>query len=134
TKDKISLFSNVPVEAVISAIDVSCIYELPLHLHSEGRDDLIAERLNIWSRSPDLAAWQRIVERFKKPARGTITIGVVGKYVHLKDAYKSLHEALVHGGLANDVRVELEYIASEEVEREGAGSLLGSVDAVLVPG
>jgi CTP synthase len=134
TKDKIALFSNVPVEAVISAIDVSCIYELPLHLHSEGLDDLIADRLNIWSRSPDLSSWQRIVERFKVPTKGSIKIGVVGKYVHLKDAYKSLNEALVHGGIANDVRVELEYIDSEQIEREGAESLLSSVDGILVPG
>jgi CTP synthase len=134
TKDKIALFSNVPVEAVISAIDVSCIYELPLHLHSEGLDDLIAERLNIWSRSPDLSTWQKIVDKFKKPAKGAVKIGVVGKYVHLKDSYKSLHEALVHGGLANDVRVELEYIDSEEVEREGADKFLANVDALLVPG
>src|SRR5215468_9917757 len=70
TKDKIALFSNVPADAVISAIDVSCIYELPLHLHSEGLDDLIADRLNIWSRSPDLSAWQRIVQNFKKPSKG----------------------------------------------------------------
>jgi CTP synthase len=134
TKDKIALFSNVPVEAVISAIDVSCIYELPIHLKSEGLDDLVAERLNIWSRSPDLSAWNRIVERFKKPSKGSVRIGVVGKYVHLKDAYKSLNEALVHGGIANDVRVELEYIDSEEVEREGAEKYLTNVDALLVPG
>jgi CTP synthase len=134
TKEKIALFSNVHVDAVISAIDVSCIYELPLHLHSEGVDDLIAERLNIWSRSPDLTPWQRIVERFKRPAKGAVKIGVVGKYVHLKDSYKSLHEALVHGGLANDVRVDLEYIDSEEVEREGAEKYLANVDALLVPG
>src|SRR5690606_11532532 len=110
TKEKIALFSNVPVEAVMSAIDVSCSYELPLHLHSEGVDDLVAERLNIWSRSPDLSAWQRIVETFTKPAKGSVKIRVVGKYVHLKDSYKSLHEVLVHGGMANDVRVDLEYI------------------------
>jgi CTP synthase len=134
TKEKIALFSNVPVEAVMSAIDVSCIYELPLHLHSEGVDDLVAERLNIWSRSPDLSAWHRIVETFTRPSKGAVKIGVVGKYVHLKDSYKSLHEALVHGGMANDVRVDLEYIDSEEIEREGAEKLLGSVDAVLVPG
>jgi CTP synthase len=134
TKDKIALFSNVPVEAVISAIDVRCIYELPLHLHAEGLDDLVAERLNIWSRSPDLSAWHRIVERFTKPSKGAVKIGVVGKYVHLKDAYKSLNEALVHGGIANDVRVELEYIDSEEVEREGAEKFLANVDALLVPG
>ena len=134
TKEKIAMFSNVPVEAVISAIDVSCIYELPLHLHSEGLDDLVAEKLNIWSRAPDLSAWQRIVDRFTKPSKGSVKIGVVGKYVHLKDAYKSLNEALVHGGIANDVRVELEYIDSEEVEREGAEKLLANVDALLVPG
>jgi len=134
TKEKIALFSNVAVEAVISAIDVACIYDMPAHMHSEGLDDLIAERLNIWSRQPDLAPWNKVSERFKKPARGTIKIGVVGKYVHLKDAYKSLHEALVHGGLANEARVELEYIDSEQIERDGAESLLGSMDAVLVPG
>jgi CTP synthase len=134
TKDKIAMFGNVPVEAVISAIDVRCIYELPLHLHSEGLDDLVAERLNIWSRAPDLSAWHRIVERFTKPSKGSVKIGVVGKYVHLKDAYKSLNEALVHGGIANDVRVELEYIDSEEVEREGAEKFLANVDALLVPG
>ncbi len=134
TKEKIALFSNVAVEAVISAIDVGCIYELPEHLHAEGLDDLIAERLNIWSRQPDMSAWHRIVERFKKPSRGTVKIGVVGKYVHLKDAYKSLHESLVHGGLANDCKVDLEYIDSEEVERGGPDKLLSNLDAVLVPG
>jgi CTP synthase len=134
TKEKIALFSNVSVEAVISAIDVSCIYEVPLHLHSEGLDDLIAERLNIWSRQPDLSSWQRICDRFKKPAKGAVKIGVIGKYVNLKDAYKSLHEALVHGGLHNDCRVDLEYIDSEEVEKTGADKTLGHLDAVLVPG
>jgi CTP synthase len=133
-KEKIALFSNVPVEAVIGAMDVGCIYEVPLMLHAEGLDELIAERLNIWSRSPDLSAWQRIVARFKEPSRGTIKIGIVGKYVHLKDSYRSLHEALVHGGLSNDCRVELEYIDSEQVEGQGPEGLLGGLDAVLVPG
>ena len=134
TKEKIALFSNVAPEAVISAIDVSCIYEMPAHLHKEGLDDLIADRLNIWSREPDLGRWNAIVERFTKPSKGTVRIGVVGKYVNLKDAYKSLHEALVHGGMANDCRVDLEYIDSEEIERQGPDSLLGHLDAVLVPG
>jgi len=133
-KEKIALFSNVAVEAVISAIDVGCIYEVPLKFHEESLDDLIAERLNIWSRSPDISTWQRVVDRFTKPSRGTIVIGIVGKYVHLKDAYKSLHEALVHGGLHNDCKVELQYIDSEQVERDGAAALLGHLDAVLVPG
>src|SRR5580692_6802148 len=133
-KEKIALFSNVTVEAVISALDVGCIYEVPLMLHAEGLDELITERLNIWSRAPDLTPWQRIVSRFKNPSRGTVKIGIVGKYVHLKDSYKSLHEALVHGGLASDCRVELEYIDSEQVEKHGPEALLSTLDAVLVPG
>ncbi len=134
TKEKISLFSNVAVEAVISAIDVSCIYEVPIHFHNEGLDELLAERLNIWSRQPDLLPWQRICDRFTKPSKGAVRIGVVGKYVHLRDAYKSLHEALVHAGLANDCRVDLEYIDSEAVEKDGPEPLLSHLDAVLVPG
>ena len=133
-KEKIALFSNVAVEAVISAMDVRCIYEVPLMFHSEGLDELIAERLNIWSRAPDLSSWQRIVGRFNNPARAAVTIGIVGKYVHLKDSYKSLHEALVHGGLSSDCRVELEYIDSEQVEQQGPDVLLKNLDAVLVPG
>jgi CTP synthase len=134
TKEKIALFSNVDVEAVISAIDVGCIYELPSVFHREGLDDLVAERLNIWTRKPDLTAWSKVVERFTKPSRGAVRVGVVGKYVHLRDAYKSLHEALIHGGLEQDCRVELEYIDSEEIEKQGADALLSHLDAVLVPG
>jgi CTP synthase len=133
-KEKIALFSNVAVDSVISAVDVSCIYELPLVLHAEGLDDQIAERLNIWSRQPDLSNWIRTVERFKQPAHGSVRIGVVGKYVHLKDSYKSLNEALVHGGLENDVAVQLEYIDSEQIERGSAPALLSGLDAILVPG
>ncbi|MEO8798759.1 MAG: CTP synthase [Polyangiaceae bacterium] len=134
TKEKISLFSNVSVDAVISAIDVSCIYEVPLWFHKEGLDELICERLNIWSRTPDLGPWQRIVDRFTKPSKGSVKIALVGKYVHLRDAYKSLHEALVHGGLANDCKVDLEYIDSEEIEKEGPERFLENIDALLVPG
>jgi CTP synthase len=141
-KEKISLFSNVAVESVISAVDVSCLYELPILLHAEGIDEKLTELLNIWARQPDLSSWQRIVERFKKPSRGAVKIGVVGKYVHLRDSYKSLHEALIHGGLHNDVRVDLEYIDSETLQPAQAGAppgkgieaALGSLDAILVPG
>ena len=133
-KEKIALFSNVPVQCVISAVDVSCIYELPLVLHAEGMDDQITEKLNIWSRQPELALWRDTVERFKKPTGGTVRVAIVGKYVHLKDSYKSLHEALVHGGLANDVAVELEYIDSEDIERGEAAPALSGLHAVLVPG
>jgi CTP synthase len=136
-KEKISLFSNVAVDRVIAAVDVPCIYELPLALHAEGIDEKLTESLNIWARQPDLSSWQRIVDRFKKPSRGTVKIGVVGKYVHLRDSYKSLHEALVHGGLANDVRVDLEYIDAEQIEARapnGVTEMLAGLDAILVPG
>ncbi len=134
-KEKIALFSNVPVDQVIGAQDVACIYELPLVLHAEGVDEVITEKLNIWSRQPVLTRWKEVAEKFKNPARGTVNIGVVGKYVHLQDSYKSLHEALVHGGLANDVKVELTYIDSEEIERNDAvGSMLEGLHGVLVPG
>jgi CTP synthase len=133
-KEKISLFSNVEVDCVIAAVDVDCIYELPIALHAEGIDEKVTEKLNIWARQPDLTQWHWVVERFKRPTRGSVKIGVVGKYVHLRDAYKSLHEALVHGGLHNDVRVDLEYIDSEQIEQKGPAELLGNLDAILVPG
>ncbi len=133
-KEKIALFSNVPVNAVISALDVACIYELPLVLHAEGLDAEICERLNIWSRQPDLEHWKRVVEEFKRPTDGTVLIGIVGKYVNLKDSYKSLHEALVHGGLKSNVRVELKYIDSEDIESQGPATLLAGLHAILVPG
>ena len=133
-KEKIGLFSNVPVDRVIAAVDVGCIYELPLVLHAENLDEQLVDMLNIWSRQPDLSSWVRINERFKRPARGAVRIGVVGKYVHLKDSYKSLHEALVHGGLEHDVHVDLVYIDSEEIENSGPDAQLSALDAVLVPG
>jgi len=133
-KEKIALFSNVAVDCVISAVDVKCIYELPLALHAEGVDEKVSELLGIWCRQPDLSSWQRIVERFTKPQRGTVKIGVVGKYVHLKDSYKSLHEALVHGGLENDVGLDLEYIDSELLNGNAVEESLAHLDAILVPG
>jgi CTP synthase len=133
-KEKISLFSNVEVDCVIAAVDVGCIYELPIALHGEGVDEKITAKLNIWARQPDLAQWHWVVERFKRPTQGAVKIGVVGKYVHLRDAYKSLHEALVHGGLHNDVHVDLEYIDSEQIEKKGPAESLAGLDAILVPG
>jgi CTP synthase len=133
-KEKISMFSNVAVDCVIAAVDVPCLYELPIFLHAEGIDEKVTELLNIWARQPDLGNWQRIVERFKKPSRGAVKIGVVGKYVHLRDSYKSLHEALLHAGLQNDVKVDLEYIDSEQIEARGTDAILEGVDAILVPG
>ena len=133
-KEKIALFTNVPVNAVISAPDVQCIYELPLVLHAEGLDGEICERLNIWSRQPDMQEWKQVVDEFKRPRDGAVLIGIVGKYVHLKDSYKSLHEALVHGGLKSHVKAELRYIDSEDIERQGAAALLSGLHGILVPG
>jgi CTP synthase len=134
-KRKIGHFTNVPMDAVIAAADVSCIYELPIRLHKEGLDQQLVERLNIWSRQPDLSQWKRTVERMLNPSRGAVSIALVGKYVHLRDAYKSLHEAIVHGGLANDLNVIVHYVDSEELQRENdMQKALGSYDAILVPG
>ena len=132
-KSKIALFCNVERDAVISAIDVDCVYKVPLNFHKEGLDDKIVKTLNIWTRAPKLEEWERIVKRADN-LKHQVTIGIVGKYVDLQDSYKSLHEALVHGGLANNTRVNLKYIDSEDVEREGAERLLKDVDGVLVPG
>jgi CTP synthase len=133
-KEKIAHFCNVPVEAVIAAPDVRVIYELPLTLHDEGLDRLLAERLNIWSRDPDLSVWRRTVDRYLAPGRGHVSIAVVGKYVHLRDSYKSLHESLVHAALECDVKLELDYLDSEELERGDLEARLGRHDAILVPG
>jgi CTP synthase len=134
-KEKIALFSNVRVDRVIPAVDVSCIYELPLFLHMEGIDTQIVEHLNIWSRQPDISAWENAVDRIKNPPKGKVKVGVVGKYVHLKDSYKSLHEALVHGGMAAGVSVQLDYIDSGHLERgDSLSSHLEHLDAILVPG
>ncbi|AKU92531.1 CTP synthase [Vulgatibacter incomptus] len=133
-KDKIALFTSVDPGNVFSARDVDSIYELPLALHREGLDDKIAELLNIWSRAPQLEAWERIHERVMNPTRGEVTIGVVGKYVELAESYKSLNEALTHGGVANDVRVKLQLVDAAEIEQTSAEKQLAGVDALLVPG
>jgi CTP synthase len=132
-KEKIGLFCNVPSDQVFSAIDVSSIYEVPLYFHEEGLDEKIAERMGIWLGQPDLARWQSMVQKLRAP-KGEVTIGVVGKYTDWRESYKSLSEALVHGGVANDVRVKMVYIDSEELENGKNLDLLRSVQGVLVPG
>jgi len=132
-KKKIALFCNVDVEDVITAKDVDCIYEIPLVFHQEGLDERIVEKLNIWTREPDLSPWQEVVRKFYNP-KDTVKIAIVGKYVDLKDSYKSLHEALVHGGLANDLRVELKYVSSDELSEVNVEEMLGDADGILVPG
>src|SRR3954468_22969493 len=129
-KKKIALFTNVAPDAVFSAEDVSCIYEVPIRFNEQGVDDKIAELLNIWSRAPEMTGWEQVVHRMKEPS-GEVDIALVGKYVELVESYKSLNEALVHGGIANDVKVNLQHIDSEEIERKGTACLEG-VDGVLV--
>jgi CTP synthase len=132
-KDKIALFCNVDPSAVFTAKDVSSIYELPLSFHLEGVDDKLAELFNIWSRAPRLERWEAIVEGVKNPRRGEVRIGVVGKYVELAESYKSLNEALVHGGIAAGVRMKPVFIDSSKLE-SGDLSELDAVDGILVPG
>lgn len=131
-KDKIGLFCNVPGDQVFSAVDVQSIYEVPLYFHTEGLDEKVAERLGMWTHSPDLSKWEKMVSRIRKP-KADVKIGIVGKYTDWRDSYKSLSEALIHGGVANDVRVQMIYIDAEEVENNKL-ELLQSVDGVLVPG
>jgi CTP synthase len=132
-KGKIALFCNVEVNAVFTAKDVACIYEVPLIYHREGVDQRIVELLNIWTGQPHLEAWEEVVDRFLHPAH-EVTIAIVGKYVNLTDSYKSLNEALYHGGIANNCRVNLRFVDSEKIEKEGLGDLLEGADGVLVPG
>jgi len=132
-KTKIALFCNIEKEAVITAKDVENIYEVPLLFHQEGLDDIIVEKLNIWTRSPRLEAWRKMVKKLKSPKHST-TIAIVGKYVDLEDSYKSLNEALFHGGLANETQVKLKFVDSEQIEKKGIGKIFNDVNGILVPG
>ena len=132
-KSKIALFCNVDKDAVITAKNVETIYEVPIVFHQEGLDEKVVEKLNIWTGRPDLKCWEKIIKKIKQPRYET-TIAVVGKYVTLVESYKSLTEALVHGGVANDARVILKYVDSEQVEKTGPEGILKSVEGVLVPG
>jgi len=132
-KGKIALFCNVDKDAVVSAEDVKCIYEVPLVFHREGLDDKIVKLLNIWTGAPKLGQWEALARKVANPKQ-EITIGIVGKYINLQDSYKSLHEALIHGGIANSCKVRLNYIDSEEIEKKGAAPVLKGVDGVLIPG
>ncbi len=132
-KKKIALFCSVKAEHVIAAQDSSTIYEVPLALHKEHLDELIVEKLHLDARDPDLKGWQKTVKTIKNPER-TVRIGVVGKYVDLKESYKSLHEAIIHGGLANDCQVEVVYVDSEKLSDKNVAQALNSVHGILVPG
>ncbi len=131
---KMALFCNVKPEAVIPALDVGSIYEVPLRYHQEGFDDVVLRIFGIKDApAPKLDKWREIVDRVLQP-EGTVNIAIVGKYTGLKDAYKSLHEALVHGGIANHVKAELHWMDSEIFENEDPMHRLEGVDGILVPG
>ncbi|MBW2680490.1 MAG: CTP synthase [Deltaproteobacteria bacterium] len=132
-KAKIALFCNVTVDEVITAKDVECIYEVPLVFHRERLDQKIVEKLNIWTRAPHLDNWERIVKRLKDP-KSSVTIAIVGKYVDLTESYKSLNEALRHGGIPNDCRVNLEFVDSEKIDENNCREIVGDADGILVPG
>jgi CTP synthase len=123
----------VPADAVITAIDVDNIYEVPLHLHREGLDGKILELLNVWTGQPNIKPWQDLVEYFKNPQH-SVTIAVTGKYVDLTESYKSLHEALIHGGIGNRAKVKLRYLSAEDLETKDPAELLEGCDGILVPG
>jgi CTP synthase len=132
-KAKIGLFCSVRPENVISAYDCSTIYEVPLMLHDESFDERVVERLGLAAGELQLDGWKKIVSTLKSPARH-VTIGIVGKYVDLKESYKSLSEAIVHGGIANNTKVEMAWIDSETLTEENVSRALAHVDGILVPG
>jgi len=132
-KAKIALFCNVTEDEVFTAKDVECIYEVPLVFNKEGLDQKIVEKLNIWTRAPRLDHWEEIVRSLKEPT-SSVTIAIVGKYVDLTESYKSLNEALRHGGIPNDCRVTLKFVDSEKIEKNNCKEMLENIDGILVPG
>ena len=132
-KSKIALFCNVTVDEVFTAKDVECIYEVPLVFNKEGLDQKIVEKLNIWTRAPQLDHWEEIVRSLKE-STSSVTIAIVGKYVDLTESYKSLNEALHHGGIPNDCRVNLKFVDSEKIEKTNCKEMLEDIDGILVPG
>ncbi len=132
-RQKISLFCSVPTPSVIVAEDVSTIYEVPLHFHRQHMDQIVCEHFGWPATEPDIAQWEGLVERIKNPAR-RIRIAICGKYVNLKDAYKSIIESFIHAGVANDAEVDLIWVSSEDIKHGGADRYLADVDGLLIPG
>jgi CTP synthase len=130
---KMAMFCSVSADAVFQSIDVDTVYRLPVMLCEQGLDQKLASILNIWSRASRLSAWEEVVKRITEPKR-KVTVGFIGKYVQLVEAYKSLNEALLHGGIANDSRVEIKHIDSEELEKIGTASLADFDGVLVAPG
>jgi CTP synthase len=132
---KISLFTNVERRGVIEAVDLDSIYQVPLEYRRQGLDDYVLELLDLEAPAPDLDDWARMVKTARAPSRGKVRIAVVGKYTELVDAYKSVQEGLIHGGIANDVEVGIDWLSSEGFESEGGpGARLDPYDGLLIPG
>jgi len=132
-RQKIGLFCNVSPEEVIEGKDSSSIYEVPLALEKEGLTDLVIKRLNLKTKGHDLAAWKAFVKKIANP-KATVRIAIAGKYIELRDAYKSIMESFVHAGVENDAKVELVWVASEDIEEKGAAAVLSDVSGLLIPG
>ncbi len=132
-KKKIALHCNLDIDAVIACIDVESIYEVPLVLKAEGIDSLLEKKLEFHTKDPDITSWKNVVKKIKEPV-DTVTIAMVGKYVGLKDSYKSLIESLIHGGIANNVKVDIRWVDAEEIDKSGAERHLDEVEGILVPG
>lgn len=132
-KQKIALFCNVEAKSVISTMDVDSIYELPLSLRQEGVDDRILEKLGIWTGAPNITPWKNLVKTIKNP-KGEVRVAITGKYVELTESYKSLHEALVHGGIANNIKVNLLYISADDLQNGEGMDQLEDCHGILVPG
>jgi CTP synthase len=133
-KSKISLFCNVEEDRVIAAKDVKCIYEVPLCFHRQGLDERIIESLNMWTRAPVLTEWENLIARVKEPTKHKVRIAMVGKYVNLRESYKSLNEALFHGSVANSCELEIDFVNSETATGRNLAEQLSIVDGILVPG
>ena len=131
---KIALFCNVDVASVIEARDAETIYEVPLEYNRQRLDELVVNKLGLNTPRPDLAAWKELVERLKNPSNGAVRIAVVGKYVALIDSYKSVQEALIHGGIAADTRVQIDWLSSEDFENGQGAEKLAEYHGLLIPG
>ncbi len=133
-RKKIALFTNVDLNGVIQALDVDTIYAVPLELKRQKLDDFVVKKLGLETPPPDMSEWRGMVERLRSPSGGPVRIAVVGKYTELVDSYKSIQQALIHGGVANDVGVEIDWLSSERYESDHSVSELDAYDGILVPG
>jgi CTP synthase len=130
---KIAHFCNVEENCVIAAVDVKTIYEVPIKFHEEGFDQRVVEKLNIWTGQPNLTKWRRLIKTVQNP-KVTVNVAIVGKYVNLVDSYKSLHEAITHGAVANEAKVEIDYVDAEELEKGDVAKRLANAQAIIIPG